>query len=305
MKKYGFLAAALLAGMLAACSPADQPAAEGTRSMYYLNNDQNRLEAVSYVPESTETVPMIDELIARQGSGTEDGRLTSLLPQDVSITGSVLDGTTLILDFSPEYSDMLIGREALVRGGLVREFLQVDGVERLMFKVDGTALTDSAGNEIGAMTADSFVENSASTINAYQSADMTLYFTNTAGSALIQETRKVYYIGSEPLERAVVEEVFRGPRMSGSSPVFRNEYKILSVITQDNMCYVNLDSASSGLPSVQNVREEVQIAALVNSLVDTCGVEQVQITLNGESDCVFRDEVSLSKPFQKDESLIQ
>ena len=311
MKKNRILTAAalltaviLLAGTLTACSFRTPVQTGEGFFLYYLNEDQDRLETVTYKPSASETVPLIDELIAQQGRGSEDGKLYSLLPEGVRIIGSVLDGTTLILDFSSEYSHMLIGREALVRGGIVREFLQVDGVERIMFTVDGDALTDSGGTEIGAMTNESFVENSAETINAYQSAAMTLYFTDPAGKSLIPETRKVYYISSEPLERAVVDELFRGPRMSGSSPVFGTDFKVLSVITQDNTCYVNLNSGSSGIITMPDVDEEVQIYALVNSLVDTCGVERVQITLDGESNRMFRGEVSLSESFTKNEALV-
>ena len=310
MKRKTFLkaaaAAVILALFLGGCTLHEPLEAEHAFFLYYLNEAQDRLETVAFTPEAAETVPMIDELIAQQGSGSEDGKLFSLLPKDVKITGSVLDGTTLILDFSKKYTEMPIGREALVRGGIVREFLQVDGVDQIMFTVDGEALTDSSGNEIGAMTNDSFVENSAETINAYQSASMTLYFTNSAGTELIPETRKVYYISSEPLERAVVDELLRGPRMAGSSAVFGSEYTVLSVVTQDDTCYVNLNSSSAGITSTTaNAGEEVQIYALVNSLVDTCGVAQVQITLDGESNRMFRDKVSLSSPFTKKTELAE
>lgn len=300
-----FLLAVLSAVFLGGCTLHAPLEAEHAFSLYYLNDEQDRLETVAYTPAAVETIPMIDELIARQGSGSEDGKLYSLLPKDVKITGSVLDGTTLILDFSPQYKEMPIGREALVRGGIVREFLQVDGVEQIMFTVDAEALTDSAGNEIGAMTNESFVENSAETINAYQSASMTLYFTDQSGTALIPETRKVYYISSEPLERAVVDELLRGPRATGSSAVFGSEYTVLSVVTQDETCYVNLNSSSAGITTASNAEEEVQIYAIVNSLVDTCSVKQVQITLDGESNRMFREKVSLSSPFRKNTELLQ
>ena len=155
------------------------------------------------------------------------------------------------------------------------------------------------------MTTDSFVENSAETINAYQSAVMTLYFTDLTGTKLIPETRKVYYTSSEPLERAVVEELFKGPRVTGSMATFGTDIHILSVITQDDICYVNLDSSSVRITAAPDVSEEVQIYAIVNSLTDTCGVSKVQITLDGETNTVFRKTVRLSEPFSRKDSLIE
>ena len=295
----------LLALLLGACGLQGQPEAEDGFFLYYLNEDQNRLETFAYEPVATETVELIDELITLQGSDLQNGNLYSLLPEGVTITGSTLDEKTLILDFSAAYKKMPIGREALVRGGLVREFLQIDGVDAVVFTVKGNGLTDSHGNGVGSMTTNSFVENSAETINAYQSAVMTLYFTDLTGTKLIPETRKVYYTSSEPLERAVVEELFKGPRVTGSMATFGTDIHILSVITQDDICYVNLDSSSVRITAAPDVSEEVQIYAIVNSLTDTCGVSKVQITLDGETNTVFRKTVRLSEPFSRKDSLIE
>ena len=81
----------LLALLLGACGLQGQPEAEDGFFLYYLNEDQNRLETFAYEPVATETVELIDELITLQGSDLQNGNLYSLLPEGVTITGSTLD----------------------------------------------------------------------------------------------------------------------------------------------------------------------------------------------------------------------
>ena len=291
-----------LAGILSACGLRQPVEEDTTFSLYYVNPDKNQLVTLPYKPEGSNTDAMVQEIIAKHLEPAPSNEVLPLLPNGTEIQSYLLDGTTLQLDFNAVYSDIPMGQEVLYRGGIVRQFLQVTGVDRVVFYVDGKPLKDSYGNEIGAMTNESFVENSASTINAYQSATMTLYFTDSTGTKLLPESRKAYYISSEPLEWAVVEEIQKGPRLQGRYATYGAGSKVLSVITQDGVCYVNLET--SGMVSPLNVAEDVQIYSIVNSLIDTCGVSKVQFSIDGDSSAVFREKISLSEQFTKNEELI-
>lgn len=294
----------IIAGLLplGACGVLSSEIQESGFSQYYLNEELDQLVTEPYTPEETETDALIEDMIIQQSFVPEGKKLVRLLPEDVQIQGYLLDKNILTLDFNSNYRNMATGREMLVRGGLVREFLQIDGVERVQFTIEGAGLKDSHGNDIGVMTNESFVENSAETINAYQSVTMTLYFTDPSGTRLLPESRKVYYISSEPMERAVVEELLKGPRMPGHYSTFSTDSRILSVITQDNICYVNFDS--SVVSSSQAVSEEAQIYSIVNSITDTCGVQAVQFSIDGDSNRMFRESMSLGSQYTKNESLV-
>ena len=303
MKRLLLILISIGAMLMAGCS---FPTSRGTESgflMYYLNQDLDQLETKAYVPSSADTEALIGEIIEQQRAAVPDQKLQRLLPDEVMIQGYRYEGGTLTLDFNDAYRTMVTGREVLCRGGLVREFLQIIGVERLAFTVAGEPLTDSYGSEIGMMTNESFVENSARTINAYQSVTMTLYFTDSTGTVLYPESRKAYYISSEPLEKAVVQEIMKGPRQTGHYATYGSGSRILSVITQDDVCYVNFDS--SVLSAAVNVTEEVQIYSIVNALADTCGIKEVQFSVDGDSSSVFRENMSLGVPYTKNESLVR
>lgn len=272
--------------------------------LFYINKDLNRLEEIPYEPESVETEAMIGDLIAKQAvRPEEDGDYILLLPEGTTILGYELEDETMILNLSSSYASMSASREILARAGLVRTFVQVPGVRRLKLQVNGSPLLDSSGREVGAMTRDSFVENSGKEINTYQSIAMKLYFTDESGSVLLPEERKVYYSSNVPLERAVVEEIVKGPKQDGHYPTLPAETNILSVTIQEGICYVNFDDSFTN--SILSVQEEIPIYSIVNSLASVCHVNKVQFSINGSSSVTFRKNMKLDQLFEQNLKLVE
>lgn len=271
--------------------------------LYYLNLEENALKEEPWEPEAEDTAGMAKELAGLLLETPEDTERMMLFPDEVKLLGYTIEGDTIYLDFSSEYLSMGATREILARAALVRSFTQLSGIEKVSLTVEGEPLTDTAGEEIGALDGEKFVENSGKEINAYQSASLTLYFANGEGDMLAEESRSLYYSTSIPLERIVVEQIIKGPKEEGHAAVIPAETKILGVTTTDGICYVNLDKAF--LDSSLNVKEELPVYAIVNSLAATCGVEQVQISVNGETKVTFRDDIKLSRLFHMDSSLIE
>ena len=185
----------------------------------------------------------------------------------------------------------------------MRTFVQVPGVRRLKLQVNGSPLLDSSGREVGALTRDSFVENSGKEINTYQSIAMKLYFTDESGSVLLPEERKVYYSSNVPLERAVVEEIVKGPKQDGHYPTLPAETNILSVTIQEGICYVNFDDSFTN--SILSVQEEIPIYSIVNSLASVCHVNKVQFSINGSSSVTFRKNMKLDQLFEQNLKLVE
>lgn len=78
---------------------------------------------------------------------------------------------------------------------------QIDGVEYVDFQVNGEPLTDLEGKEIGLMNEDQFIENAGEEINAYKTADLTLYFSNKAGDKLVEQRVAMEYNSNISLEK--------------------------------------------------------------------------------------------------------
>lgn len=289
--------------LLAGCSGNGETEAPSEYFMYYLSLEANKVVENAYEPEASSGDEMIQEFVDRLNETPEGEDYQRLMPKDVKIASYSLEDSTLILTIGGDYEQMERPREVLVRVGLVRAFTQISGVDRVQIVTENGELKDSAGNVIGAMTRESFVENAGSEINNYQYTTLTLYFANETGDKLVPETRSVYYSTSVPLERVVVEQLVKGPAEEGHYAVLPSDTNILSVTTSENIAYVNFDNTF--MNGTMSVVQEIPIYALVNSITTNCPVQRVQFSIDGESDVTFRESMKLNQFYERDLSYLE
>lgn len=291
-----------LLGALLGCSEKEAKPEEGGYYIYYTNVNGSGLERASYEAKNIETQPLIDELLEQLSITPDNSIYFLLLPDNVTIDHYEYVDNNVTLNMSESYHEMVKSREVIVRAGLVRTLTQIQGVDTVRIYVAGEPLTNSKGIEIGPMTADTFVENSGKEINSYENATLTLYYANGDGTKLNREARKLYYSSNVPLERVVVEQLVTGPKVEGNNPVLSPNSSILGVTVADNTCYVNFGSKFA--EEAQNVQQELPIYAIVNSLIDNCAVSQVQISIDGESNRIFRESMDLNQFYTKNTEVI-
>lgn len=289
--------------LLAGCSGNGETEAPSEYFMYYLSLEANKVVENACEPEASSGDEMIQEFVDRLNETPEGEDYQRLMPKDVKIDSYSLEDSTLILTIGGDYEQMERPREVLVRVGLVRVFTQISGVDRVQIVTENGELKDSAGNVIGAMTRESFVENAGSEINNYQYTTLTLYFANETGDKLVPETRSVYYSTSVPLERVVVEQLVKGPAEEGHYAVLPSDTNILSVTTSENIAYVNFDNTF--MNGTMSVVQEIPIYALVNSITTNCPVQRVQFSIDGESDVTFRESMKLNQFYERDLSYLE
>lgn len=289
--------------LLAGCRGNGETEAPSEYFMYYLSLEANKVVENAYEPEASSGDEMIQEFVDRLNETPEGEDYQRLMPKDVKIDSYSLEDSTLILTIGGDYEQMERPREVLVRVGLVRAFTQISGVDRVQIVTENGELKDSAGNVIGAMTRESFVENAGSEINNYQYTTLTLYFANETGDKLVPETRSVYYSTSVPLERVVVEQLVKGPAEEGHYAVLPSDTNILSVTTSENIAYVNFDNTF--MNGTMSVVQEIPIYALVNSITTNCPVQRVQFSIDGESDVTFRESMKLNQFYERDLSYLE
>ena len=193
----------------------------------------------------------------------------------------------LAINVDKAYSDLSATTEVLVRAAIVRTLTQLPSVKYVTITVEGSQLYDNAGEQVGWMNADQFINNDGNEINTYELVKVKLYFANADGDKLIAAYREKHYSTNTPLERFVVEELIAGPsgQIEGLYPVINPETKIINILTKDGICYVNLDS--NFLTVVNNVSTEVAVYSIVNSLVELDNINKVQILVNGEVPSTF------------------
>lgn len=266
------------------------PAKTEEMNVYYLNADGNAL---------------LQEVYPKMGVEKALGKVKelSVITQGVKLEKYELVAGQLELYFGKEYAQLSRTTEVLYRAAIVQTLTQVDDVAFVSIYVEGEALRDGDGNAIGLMRAEDFVQNTGSSIDSYQTTDLTLYFANKDGKRL-KESKKnnVRYHANTSIEKLVVEKLMNGTSASGSQSTIPKTAKLLGVSVKDGICYVNFDSKFS-LDSY-DLNPEVAIYSIVNSVIANGNVTKVQILIDGASDVVYKSSVDLSRPLEWKEDLI-
>lgn len=303
-KTVSFLTIFLLALLLAGCS--DKNGSSTQYQVYYLSTSGTKLVEESYTPESSASPREVtEELLEKMGRPQVGSDHVEALPDEVKVEHCVLKAREVAVDFNEAYNDMDSIREILVRAAFVNTLVQVSNVEQVVITVNGDPLIDKAGDVVGAMTAESFIDTKGDGINSYQNATLSLYFADSDGSLIEREMRNVHYSSNSTLEKVILEEIIKGPVNAKLQAVLPAETKVLSVQTTGSTCTVNFDSAFNAAPSSEsNVTAEASLYAVVDALTEGTGVRDVIIQIEGTRETPYRNEIDLTQPFTKREDLI-
>lgn len=297
-RKITALVMALVLGAVA-FSGCGKKETESKYKIYYVNEEQGEVLAESFVPSEETTQTMLEEMTEKLNKKNAEGH--TLLPENIEIQSCVDDDGMIRVDFNQEYHDLNPVDEVLLRASIVKDYVQIPNIYLVTITAEGTPIVDSQGQEIGAMSLDSFLENTGKEIMAYQYKELNLYFTNEEGNQLVPEARQVYYNGNTPIEKVIVEQLLRGPGESGHYATLPSDTRIVGVSVADGIAYVNLGKqfVDEALP----VDAQIPIYSIVNSLIDAGNVSQVQISINGDTSLLFKDKADMNQLFQVNHEL--
>lgn len=250
--------------------------------VYYVSNSETKVEMHEHEMQTETSEDMLRELLECLSTVPDKLEYKAPLSMGFQVLGVDVQEGKLQIDVDGAYKAMPPTTEVLVRAAIVRTLTQLSDISYVGITVEGQQLYDNAGEAVGWMSADQFIDNDGNEINTYELTRIKLYFANANGDKLIAAYREKHYSTNTPLERFVVEELISGPsgQVEGLYPTVNPETKIINVMTKDGICYVNLDS--SFLTVVNNVSTELAVYSIVDSLVELSNINKVQILVNGE-----------------------
>lgn len=304
-KKYmqwGILFSLFLLAACIFCGCGKGEAEDSKYSLFYLNKQKTKIVRVAYEPEAQDTEGLIREFIEKISEESQSVDYRRVFPDNVKIERYEYTDHQLSLYFNKAYVDMSAPEEVLCRGAIVHNMMQIEDVAGVSFYVDNLPLTDANGVEVGIMTNDSFVENPGEKINNIQEADLTLYFASQSGDGLVSETQHVYYSSNISIEKLVMERLLAGPQSSNARSAIPSGTSLVSVSVMDGVCFVNLDE--NFLVQDFEIREDVVIYSIVDSLTELSTVSTVQLSVNGETNIYYRDKMSLKESYKRNLDLV-
>ena len=291
------------AAVLCACS--EEETVDGNIiNMYYIGTAETKIEMRDYVLVAQDADSQVKEVLEALSVMPEKLEYKAPLAMGFVILAYNLENGVLTLDVDAAYRELSFTTEVLVRASLVYSLEQLEDVNYVSITIEGNPLRDRAGSLVGIMNSSMFLNNMGSEISSYDTANLVLYFANEAGDQLIAVNRQKAYNTNISLERLVVEELIAGPSatVEGLCATIDPGTKVISVMTKDGVCYVNVDEAF--LSAVSNVTADVTIYSIVNSLVELNHINKVQISVNGDTSGMFREKYSLGTVFERNLDLV-
>ena len=255
-------------------------------SVYYVNTAETKVEVHDQYLNTKTPEEQLEETMTFLSTTPEKLEYKAPFDMGFQVLDYEVEDGKLVINVDKAYSELSVTTEVLVRAAVVRTLTQLSNVKYVTITLEGSQLYDNAGELVGWMNAEQFINNDGNEINTYELVKVKLYFANADGDKLIAAYREKHYSTNTPLERFVVE-LIAGPsgQIEGLYPVINPETKIINILTKDGICYVNLDS--SFLTVVNNVSTEVAVYSIVNSLVELDNINKVQILVNGEVPSTF------------------
>lgn len=125
-----------------------------------------------------------------------------------------------------------------------------------------------------------------------------VYFPMSDQPGLIRQTRYVRIQGGESSERYIMEELMKGPSSEGFLPAVPKDTELLSVYTENGVCYVNFSEEFSINQQLDKAGAKYSVYAIVNSLTELARVDSVRFLISGET-VRYYNGIDMSEPLER------
>lgn len=311
MKKYVIFIIFLMISALLGCASdkKNEDKKEYSYYVYYLNSDNSELvkEGIETkeIEQLSDNLGKINYLIEKMQNPKDISKEHPVLNKDVKILSYDIKNRQLSLNFSFEYQILSSDIEVLYRAAIVKTFIQLDFIDKIIFMVNGGPLVDSNGNTISIMDNNSFVENMGTDIKTYKEEMFDLYFSDNDYKKLIKTEVKTRIRPNIPKEKLILELLSKGPNKEFSDmvkPTIPAELKINSIVTKNEVCYI--DFSIKNVSTENAVSGPLTIYSMVNSITDGSNILKVKFSIDSNDTATYRG-VKLDEAFEKNYKILE
>ena len=283
MKRFlmALVLSALSMTLLVSCKAEKKQALDENKIyVYYLNTTEDGLYPVEFATAEKDADLLISELLKEFMQVPINVDAVRAPGDKVELMDCSLEDGILTVYFDSNYAEMKPARRTLCTAALTYTMSQVYSVDYVNIFSGETQLTDAEGKIIGPFSKTDFID-SISDVNAYDRAELTLYFSNETGDKLVAEKRSLMYSINNSLEKVALNELIKGPVSENLRWTINPYAKIANVITTDGVCYVTF--TTDIFAEIAQPQKELMIYSIVNTLTELPNVSRVQISYGTES----------------------
>jgi len=297
--KQGILLILVLSILFAGCSNSNKSSkSDKIVDVYYINSKTSGLVSENHTLKTTTPDDQIKELLNEVKLNPNNAVYKSAVPEKTLVGYTPIKSGSLTINFDESYNELSDIDKISGCAAIVKTLTQIKGVEEIQFSVNGQPMKNTNGDVIVPLDKDDFIDNTETNM----SYKIKLYFANRKGDALVETIANINYSGTESIEEQVIQLLINGPDELGIYPTIPKGTKLLTISKADGICRVNFNEKL--LDKLPNIKEEIAIYSIVNTLVELPDINKVQFTINGEVQKSYM-EITFDQPLEGQLDLIE
>ena len=246
--------------------------------LYFMNEAETSIESEIREIKHSDPNRLPENVIIQLMRGPEEKRHKRLISKDTKLLHLINEEGRISVDLSSEFLNSNSARNMQAVYSIVKSLCSIDGVTSVRVTVRGEGIPTTDGKTLGYLTAEDI--NLSTDVNTSETNEITLYFAKRDGNKLYKTSRTVRVADQQPLEYYIVSGLIKGPSEKGYEPVINKKTELISVDTEEDICFVNLGSDFVE----RNNGEKAQLAvySIVNSLTELESINRVQFLIEGK-----------------------
>ena len=205
-------------------------------TLYFPTIDNSALKKVE------KEIPVADKAVLKAcinalTEGPDDPTLRKPIPSGTRLLGISIREGTAIVDLSKEFLGSSGLDEVTSRLSIVNTLTEIEGVDRVRFRIEGNDMVGPSGKPLGDMKPALLDEEGRPVPGEMRT--VVLYFSDSQAMYLVGEERDVEIPEGVSLEEAIITELMAGPRTHDLWSAIPDDTKLLSVETKNGICTVN------------------------------------------------------------------
>jgi germination protein M len=235
--------------------------------------------------------------------GPDESKHSRIINKGTKLLGIKIDDeNNVVINFTSEYLTGDDTRDVQTTYAVVKSLCTLQMVHSVKVIVEGADIPTADGGTIGYLTAADI--NLPTDTYTTEMREIRLYFADKTTGMLTVEPRIIKVTDQQPIEQYIIGELIKGPQDSALSKVLDSDTTLISVDTEDNICFVNFSYDFIKKNSGGEQKEELAVYSIVNSLTEISGIGSVQFLIDGKKLTDFGN-TDIYNVFERNEGIIE
>jgi len=267
--------------------------------LYFMNDAETSIEAEIREIKYSDPNRLPENVVIQLMKGPEEARHKRIINRQTKLLHMSNDNGKINVDLTSDFLGSDSARNMQAVYSIVKSLCSVEGTKGVKVTVQGEGIPTPDGGTVGYMTAEDI--NLSTDPYTSETKIISLYFPGREDKRLHKTTKSVRVADQQPIEYYIVSGLIKGPAEKELASVIPSKTALISVDTQEDICFVNLSSGFLD-PNIGDKAEPV-VYSIVNSLTELGHINRIQFLIEGKKVHKFGS-MDIYGIFTRNESII-